>query len=116
MEIFLSDTFWQIIMLLAYIGSTILLFIKNHIEKKATQNAADRRANSIEILKSAINCFIADAEKMKNYTGEEKRNFVVTRVLQIANGLMTEDQIIDHIESQLALTNMVNIKKNEGEN
>lgn len=70
----------------------------------------------IEDIKVHINTFIADAENLKNYTGEEKKNYVITRALQISKGLMKESEIDAYIESQINLTNVVNIQKKGGVN
>ena len=45
---------------------------------------------------------------MRNYTGIEKKNYVLTRSIQLACGLMSNEEIDDYIESQVQLTDSVN--------
>ena len=62
-------------------------------------------------MKTTIDQYIKDVEKLKHYTGEESKQFVMTRAIAIADDLMTEKEIDAYIEKQLDLTNNVNVSK-----
>lgn len=107
MKDFVLNNLDLVLSLLLAVGSIISTIIINIKTKKKLK---------IEDIKVAINSFIADAENLKNYTGEEKKNYVITRALQISKGIMKETDIDAYIESQVALTNVVNTQKKGGAN
>ena len=43
-----------------------------------------------------------------HFKGEEKKNYVMTRAIQLANGLMSNEELDYYIEEQVELTNTVN--------
>lgn len=87
---------------------SIIISIVNVIKSKKANNIAEAKNEAINILKNNINELIKDAEKLKNYTGEEKKNYVLTRAIQLACGLMTNEEIDNYIETQVELTDNVN--------
>ena len=109
----------EIMLAVAYIAAMVFMFVKNYFNKKtaavkaeASANAeADNKAAQIDIVKQAVNQYIKDAEQMKNYTGTERKAFVMTRAIQIAGGLLTNDELDKYIEEQVALTKVVNTTK-----
>ncbi len=93
------------------------MFVSNNITAKVkaekAETANENRHEQIDLVKNAINQFIKDAEQMKNYTGAEKKNYVLTRAMQIAKDLLTNEQIDCYIEEQVNLTKEVNTQKNK---
>lgn len=103
---------WYYILYSIIMVSTFVVSIVSYIKaKKKSKNAneiADVKLKTTNTLKNAINEFIKDAEAMRNYTGIEKKNYVMTRSIQLACGLMSNEEIDDYIESQVKLTDSVN--------
>ena len=107
---------YELSLALVWFVSTIVVYVRGKIAKKngeikaaAETNAkAVERDKAVEIAKGAINQFIKDAEQMKNYTGKERKQYVMTRAIQIVGNLLTNDEIDCYIESMVALTREVN--------
>ena len=107
-----SELYYYIALVVINILSVVFMLVRNKIKanikavKAETEN--ENKHEQIDLAKTAINQFIKDAEQMKNYTGAEKKNYVITRALQIAKDLLTNEQIDCYIEEQVALTKAVN--------
>lgn len=107
-----SELYYYIALVVINILSVVFMLVRNKITanikavKAETEN--ENKHEQIDLAKTAINQFIKDAEQMKNYTGAEKKNYVITRALQIAKDLLTNEQIDCYIEEQVALTKAVN--------
>ena len=92
----------------------IVLYIKR---KKASTNEENIKQDAQmrdTFWTIAMEC-IADAEKFKNYTGEERQNYVLTRLQKINQTIYSEEQIVKIVDMLVDLTNKVNVhKKNKG--
>ena len=100
---------WHIMVLSIVYGiAFIIQVIIDKNKRKNQSSSSELKTELLENLKTTINSFIVDAEKLKHYTGEEKKQYVITRTLEIANGLMTSEEINNYVESQVALTDIVN--------
>lgn len=93
--------------IISIVGLFIVSFIKNKKVK--------RYANNILTVTEVAKTYIKEAEKMTNYTGAEKKNFVLSRLLKYiydnAIKKVSEDTLSDIIENEVSLTNEVNIEK-----
>lgn len=85
----------------------IIIFVK-FIKAKAQAKTNKEIAEAKEELKLNINKLIQEAEKLTHYKGNEKKEFVMTRAIQLSNGLMSNEQIDEYIEEQVKLTDTVN--------
>lgn len=102
LEVFLSllGTF------LGFLISVLTLVLKLSKNKKVRKTAEQMLAIS-----ETLNTFILEAEQFKNYTGEEKKNYVLTKINQfsIENKIkFSPDIISDKIEEIISLTKNVN--------
>ena len=82
--------------------SWIRYFIKSDKQKKS------------DILKETMLGLIEDAEKFAYYSGEEKKQFVMTRAkdfIQIHKLKITDNQLSAMIDRFVEMSNNVNIKK-----
>lgn len=107
MKEFVLNNWFYIAYCLVYISIFVFIIVKY---KKAKKNAKTTKeiAEAKEELKIDINNLILEAEKLTKFSGIEKKQYVMTRAIQIANGLMSNEQIDTYIEEQVALTDSVN--------
>ena len=87
-----------------------LTFLTKCIKSKKGKRLAEELLNlSLDLMP-----LIEEAEKFVNYTGEEKKTYVMTRATQfvINKGMkVTENDISNKIEELVNLTNEVNVRK-----
>lgn len=87
--------------------SIVIGFSKNKKVKKLASN--------ILLITEMAKTYIVEAEQKTNYTGQEKKEFVITRLLKfiVDNSIknITEEMLSDIIENEVALTNEVNVNK-----
>lgn len=107
MKEFIFNNWQYFLIVIIYAISFAITILKIIQSKKTNDNLVDDKI-AVDELKSKINQFIIDAEKFTNYSGEEKKQFVITRALEISNKLLTSTQISDYIEEQVNLTDNVN--------
>ena len=87
---------------------TTIVFLKKFVKNKKLKKVLEKAE---EITKEIIPC-IMEAEKFVNYTGEEKKNFVMTKLNQLAiinNIKLNEEEISNKIEQLVSLTKEVNV-------
>lgn len=84
------------------------IIVVRHIKTKKNAKTTEEIAEAREKLKLDINALIKQAETLVHYKGAEKKEFVITRSINLANGLMSLDEIDAYIEEQVALTDAVN--------
>ena len=87
---------------------TTIVFLKKFVKNKKLKKVLEKAE---EITKEIIPC-IMEAEKFVNYTGEEKKNFVMTKLNQLAiinNIKFNEEEISNKIEQLVSLTKEVNV-------
>ena len=110
-----NELYYYIALVVINILSVVIMFIRNKVTAKVkalkAETENENKHEQISLVKIAINQFIKDAEQMRNYNGQEKKNYVMTRAIQIAKDLLTNDQIDCYIEEQVALTKEVNNTK-----
>lgn len=97
---FIVENIWAILGALVS-GITIIIDIISRKRKNGKINAKEE-------LCSAINQFMKDAETMKNYSGVEKKQYVLTRAIAISKNIMSKEEMDNYIETQIDLTNNVN--------
>lgn len=89
---------------------TTITFFAKYLKNKKAKAIAE---NVVEI-GNAILPLISQAEKLVNYTGEEKKEYVMTLIRQYAfNKQLTFDyqQVSDKVDELVALTKEVNVKE-----
>lgn len=94
--------------ILGLLGAT-LLFLEKFVKNKKLKNVLEKAE---EVTKNIIP-FIMEAEKFINYTGEEKKKYVMTRLNQYAienNIKFNQIETSNKIEELVELTKNVNIK------
>lgn len=87
---------------------TTIVFLKKFVKNKKLKKVLEKAE---EITKEIIPC-IMEAEKFVNYTGEEKKNFVMTKLNQFAivnNIKFNEEETSNKIEQLVSLTKEVNV-------
>ena len=93
--------------IVGFIGTSII-FLKKFIKNKKLNNVLEKAE---EVSKQIIPIII-EAEKFVNYTGEEKKNYVMTKLNQFAicNGIMfNEKDTSNKVEELVGLTKKVNV-------
>lgn len=100
-----------------YIIFTIIMYIQTWITAIKNKNKAKQEellnASKEEIYNNCMT-LVKDAEKFKNYTGEEKFNWVLTRLQQLNQKIYSEVELSDLINKIVDTTKNVNNK--EGKN
>ena len=95
---------------------TLLITTLTFIFKYSKSAKAKNILLSLNQVAGEVIPMIKEAEKLTNYTGEEKKAYVMTKLERfvINNNLkITKEDISNVIEELICLTNVVNIKKNE---
>ena len=107
----------EMIISICYILATFAFLVYNfwRAKKAGKQTEAERIKNETEqtIINSALE-FIQQAEKFTNYTGEEKLNWVLTRLKTLNQNLYKDNELVELINYLVNVTNNVNIQKKEG--
>lgn len=87
--------------------SILISVVKNSKVKKFASNILTVSEKAKE--------YIVEAEANKNYTGSEKKSYVITRLLKfiVDNSISNVDEttVSNIIENEVALTNEVNVEK-----
>ena len=86
------------------------IFFKNKIKNKKLKNILE---HAEELTKNIIQ-FIIEAEKFSNYTGSEKKEYVITRLQQYAikNNIKFDNELISNkIEELIDMSRNVNSNK-----
>ena len=87
---------------------TTIVFLKKFVKNKKLKKVLEKAE---KLTKEIIPC-IMQAEKFINYTGEEKKNFVMTKLNQFAisnNIKFNEEETSSKVEELVALTKEVNV-------
>ena len=99
--------------LLSFLGSilgllfTSIIFLKKFIKNKKLKNILEKAE---QITKEIIPCII-EAEQFVNYTGDEKKNYVMTKINRFAieNDIdFNFDYVSEKIEELILLSKQVN--------
>ncbi|MDE6013851.1 MAG: hypothetical protein K2O05_00325 [Anaeroplasmataceae bacterium] len=91
---------------------TVLVYIKNHIKNKRIKKILAET----EVLAKELIPNILEAEKFKSYSGEEKKTYVMVRMLKYAMEhkiKIDEDELSKKIDEMVCLTKQVNYPTNE---
>lgn len=108
------DIYVDIAIKCAYILVSLIAFVvmliqtnknKNEAKKQAILNATEQ-----EIQNTALE-LIQKAEEFKNYSGEEKLNFVLTRMKALNQTLYGETELTALINKLVAMSKNVNSEK-----
>ena len=91
---------------------TILTFIIKLSKSKKVRKTAEEML----LVSNKLCEYVEAAEEFKNYTGEEKKNFVLTKMNQFTldnNFNFNSDYIVEKLESLIATTKKVNVKSSD---
>ena len=91
---------------------TTVVFLQKFVENKKLKKILEKTE---QITKEIIPC-ILEAEKFPNFTGEEKKRLVMTKLNQYAidNHLkFDQEKVSNQIEELIQMTKMVNFKSQE---
>lgn len=103
---------YKIISGIIIVLSVALLFVKNNKTKQKISSAIQTTSDIFNIVQT----FMADAETYEHYNGNEKHQFVFTRVKDYAqkNKIEISDNLINElITTQAQFSKLVNNKKVE---
>lgn len=104
---------WQ--NLLVQFGLPVLTIILSSIIGYSKNSKVKKHVSSILLITEKAKTYIIEAEQKTNYTGAEKKSFVITRLLKfiVDNTIknINENTLSDIIENEVALTNEVNVVK-----
>lgn len=103
---------YKIISGIIIVLSVVLLFVKNNKTKQKISSAIQTTSDIFNIVQT----FMADAETYEHYNGNEKHQFVFTRVKDYAqkNKIEISDNLINElITTQAQFSKLVNNKKVE---
>ncbi len=95
--------------ILGFLISVLTLILKLSKNKKIRKSA-----EQMLMVTEQLNTFIEEAEQFKNYTGKEKKNYVLTKINQfsIDNKIKYDPSIIsEKIEEIIRLTKSVNTQE-----
>lgn len=107
MKEFVSNNWYYILYCLVYVLVFTITIIK-YLKAKKNAKTLEEFSRLKEELKLEINSLIQKAEEFTHFKGEEKKSYVMTRAIQLANGLMSNEELDIYIEEQVALTDKVN--------
>ncbi|MEI3535578.1 MAG: phage holin, LLH family [Bacilli bacterium] len=91
---------------------TLITFIKKYVSNLKAKKIIEQSLKICNILLPLIE----KAEEFSSYTGQEKKEYVMTKANQFAldNGIKFNEEFISNkIEDLLSLTNQVNVNKNK---
>lgn len=114
MKEFIVTNIYQIIsacLAIISILSALFSYVINKHKAKSIQQKDEAKAEAKQKVLDACDQFVKDAERLKNYTSAEKKQYVMTRAIAIANNLLSADEIDAYVEKQVELTNNVNVSK-----
>ena len=101
--------------LVVQIGIPLLSIITSIIVTYAKNKKVRQYANNVLSVTEKAKEFIIEAEKQTNYTGTEKKFFVMSRLLKYLFDMkiksISEEMLSEIVENEVALTNEVNISK-----
>ena len=98
---------------IATISTLLITFITMIF--KLSKNIKERKVlEGLQELNKDIISLIEQAESFTNYTGEEKKEYVLTRVERLINNnkfKVNEEKVSEKIEELIELSNNVNVNK-----
>lgn len=110
----MSDYILEYVIKCVFILLEIVLLIVLYIKRKKASTDEENTRKDAQTRDAfwsiAMEC-IEDAEKFKNYTGEERQNYVLTRLQKINQTLYNEEEIVKIVDKLVDLTNKVNVHK-----
>lgn len=92
----------------------IIITILTFIIKMSKNTKVRKKAEKLLLLTNQINTFVKEAEGFTNYSGSEKKNYVLTKMNQfsIDNKIKyDEDYVSNKIEELIDTTKVVNTNK-----
>ena len=99
-----------------YIVASLCFLIYSFYRTKKAKNAeeAERlKGETVTMIQNTAMELIQKAEEFKNYTGEEKFNYVLTRLKQLNQNLYGESELGEIINELVKMSNNVNVEKKE---
>lgn len=89
------------------------------IKKKNKEKTEELTNQTLEQIQNTAIALIEDAEEFENYTGEEKLNWVVTRLKNLNQSIYNDDELVELVNKLVDVTRNVNVsssKKKENGN
>lgn len=109
----------EVIISLAGTAFGLIIAILTVIIKFVKTLKASKKEQGKTYLLDTISMFVEAAEEMTNYSGKEKKEYVITKANQfaISNGIEFDvNDVSDKIETLIQLSKHVNKKKGDKEN
>lgn len=104
------DKIFNIVLLAYYAVLAIAVGVSTIISQVKKRKKENKDITLSYIYDTAMN-LIEEAEKFKNYSGVEKKNYVMTRLKQFFGDAMTDSDFSVIIEDLISLSKRVNINK-----
>lgn len=104
----------EIIFSMICTGLGVLITICTFIIKLSRNTKIRKNAENLLLLTNQISVFVKEAEEFVNYSGSEKKNYVLTKMNQfsIDNKIKyNEEYVSSKIEELIDTTNVVNTNK-----
>lgn len=111
------ENYVQIIYMLvcaSYIALTIIMAIVTWVRTLKRNNAEEiekLKNKTREEFEELARGFIEEAEQFKNYSKEEKLNYVVTRLKPLNQNFYDDNGLIQFVNGLVDFTNKVNVNK-----
>lgn len=106
------EKYVEIIISGVYILLSVIMFVITWINAIKSKNKATKEEllnkTISEVNETALK-LIQEAEQFKNYTGEEKLNWTVTRLKQLNQTLYNEEELIGIVNKLVEATKNVNV-------
>lgn len=102
----------EIIISGVYIALSVVMFIITWISTIKSKNKTEKEEltnKTISEIQDLALDLIEQAEQFKNYTGEEKLNWTITRLKQVNQTLYNEDDLIRLVNKLVETTKKVNV-------
>lgn len=101
---------WDI---LSYVGVPVVVLILNIIYFVINKKKGKLTNITLgDIFKQTVE-LISTAETFKNYTGVEKKTYVLTRIKQLSQNIYNDEQLSELIDKLVDFTNTVNVPEEE---
>lgn len=105
------DIFYKILCALVLVLSIVLFFVKNTTSKTKTAKAIENTINAVVNFIDVLQTYMSEADAFKNYTADEKLQYVITRAMEYSNNnniAFDKEELAQYIAKQCVFTKKVN--------
>lgn len=98
----------------AYIAFTIIMAIITWVQTLRSKNAQkieELKNKTFQEFELLARGYIEEADQFKNYTPDEKLNYVITRLQKVNQNLYDDNALVKFVNGLVDFTNNVNVNK-----